>query len=351
MKKLIMMIFFVMIFSQMLFSLDLNGLVDYSPPKELCGYHAFSFERSFSPSESSNQWNTTNYYEDIKNYIDSISGNHLVQKLLYDKVLLKGIASQLSERFVYSRPEDMFPEIGDRGLNYTFVDLEHVYFLTKSPDFIIARYETPSSTPFGDREQRNYIYLAKRDTALLVDEYEIRIKGLKNIFNYCLRYSDDLNNMDFVCKAALILSMKYRFNPNYIIESKDDLGKAIILANDMNERIPKEVHSEKELYLVDMPQIDDWIEDWQEILKNEAGLNDFENTASLHPIEINYTKNEVRIAITIFSGYYSYSEIADWVIVISKDGELKSLDYVSKPIALFGNLRTESPYFIDYGNK
>ncbi len=324
------------------------GIIEI-PPREPCGYFQVYVKLFADESEIKKETQGDVWFKGISDYVIEHPENKIIEKLYSDSTLLTKIANQLNERFVYSKASEFVPGFGDQSFHLYDIELRNAYFFSNNPDIVIGKYYTPPSTHLGDQESRYYIYLARADTAILIDEYEIRIKGVESIYNYLVKNSGDLAELNILCKAAFILSMKYRFHTIYILESELDFRQVGALAAANYLGVPIDVVSADELFINDVSMVENWIPDWQQYTSDSDSIYQIlKDSIPLHSANIVNNNGNTKINMTIFCK--EYQEIAEWEIIFNDNEKLISLTYARKPICTLGELYHRSPYKIDFEN-
>lgn len=170
----------------------------------------------------------------------------------------------------------------------------------------------------------------------------------KDNFNYLIDNSNNLREMDPLCKSALLLRLIYNawiaFPESFI-----ELAYAVNIHD--NKRFlctPLDVISPADLFLFNITENYKDLNKKGYLRNNESYFDnpDFGVESDIpikfHAPEIKFGESYDSVSVVVFCP--GIHELAEWAVVFDKTGSLKSIIYKSKPYHFDENFEDRSPY-------
>jgi hypothetical protein len=219
-----------------------------------------------------------------------------------------------------------------------------------------AEYEFPSDTDlvllkYEVYPSYSYLFVAYLKSSgkmyPLADDYAAPVDSQ---FNRLLADNPALLSLSPVCRASLLVSLKYGGRGIWVLDSIIDLmaAEAIGFARPLDGSL-----SFHELFVfapsrdsVLMSFFNWWEYRWMDESFSMLHRSHYEDSLTIEEPLVQTGQSVDTVSLTVCDRYYG--ELARWMVVFAKDGTVHFLDYVGKPIFTYAGVESwprHSPYY------
>lgn len=313
---------------------DADNTIDFSKlTSTTCPYETIVVDYPATPHWIPGMKST---YEDFRpDYIASLEKylpKDVINSLFFGWEWKAAMANELNERYKITYNFDA--ECILPSAIYRFKDIDDLLLVKCEPSIPADRSGPPPPSPTF------YFFFHKNKP---IPIFWPTVEEAKRIFNSLVDQSTDLRNADVLCKALLLLFMKYHNNTIFVLESDDDILTALV----MHDYIYKSHHPGiiergvkiqfvPDIYYSDLSDIPSEVMDSFNItIKNDPHLlNNYnsyqsklaENSVKIESIRI--TEELYKNTISLFIFIPHKSKIAQWNIIFSDDGHVIDMEHV-----------------------
>ena len=220
----------------------------------------------------------------------------------------------------------------------TNMAIYEIQTFSDDPDFLLAGLDAycTSFLPMI-HEYWRIAYMPEMDTAIFLNIE----KDFKETYKFLMDNSKDLQNMNPICAALLLLNIKYNSATVYLLESGKELAtiSALMAAPDYKLEHPNEVtfrhHSflyQNSSRILDLyPKVAAYINGQKKEDVKQDLMESLEKY-NFHLPKIKTEKDRIIVKLIILGRLYSNDEIVKYEITLTKDNHLISINKIGQSI-------------------